>query len=685
MIRNVHSRTTLIVVGLLAAVAAQASGRPLTPQDFYRIQEVSDLQLSPDGMAAAYLVSHNDKEADEVQSALWMVGWDGKDPIQLTRDGRDVSEPRFSPDGRYLSFLSTPEGSEQSQLMLLNRRGGEPKQLTKLTADIGSYVWSPDSRRIVITTHNATAPEAAAEKGEGAKKKVPPPIVVEGRHFKQDIEGYVTSKSFRHLSLVDATTGAVSELTNDAGYNDEHPRWSPDGALIAFVRTMERGPDPDGMEAIEVIEARAGATPRNVTRIYAPNGQQLEWTPDSKQIALLQGLPPKFNSYISDRLALVPVGGGALRPLSDKLDRAVVGYKLAPGGTAFDAMIEDDRQIYPLRLPIDGPAPEKLLTDTGVVTELANGGNHTAVLVATDHSAPEVYALEQGKLRRLSHHNDALLAELELGPVEDLSFKDRDGIEVHGLITKPAAYVAGRKYPTILWIHGGPDGEDEHSLLFDSYPLAFERQLLATQGYVVLAINYRGSSGRGSAFQQAIFQDWGHKEVEDLLAGIDSVVASGIADPARLGIGGWSYGGLLTDYTIASDRRFKAAVSGAGSANQLALYGSDEYILQENNEIGPPWKTQALWLKVSYPFYHADRITTPTLFMGGAKDFNVPITGGEQMYMALRTLGIPTQLVVYPDQYHIFTRPSYIVDRAERVRAWYARFLQPSGGKPTPQ
>src|SRR5579862_5328879 len=575
MTRNLFSRTALLVVGLGAAWTAQAAGRPLTPQDFYRIQEVSDLQVSPDGKEAAYLVSHNDKEADEVQTVLWMVGWDGGDPIQLTREGRDVSDPRFSPDGRYLAFLSTPEGSEQSQLMLLNLRGGEPKQLTKLTADIGSYVWSPDSRRIVVTVHAATAPEAASEKGEASKKKAPPPIVIENRHFKQDIEGYVTSKSFRHLSLVDATTGAVSELTNDAAYSDEHPQWSPDGSLIAFVRTVERGPDPDGMQAIEVIEARTGAAPRNVTRIYAPNGQHLEWTPDGKQIALLQGLPPKFNSYISDRLALVPVGGGTLRPLSDKLDRAVSSYKLAPDGKAFDALIEDDRQTYPMRLPLDGTAPTRLLTDTGVATELSNGGGHTALLVATDRSAPEVYALEQGKLRRLSHHNDALLAELELGSVEDLSFKDRDGIEVHGLITKPAGYVAGRKYPTILWIHGGPDGEDEHSLLFDSYPLALERQLLATQGYVVLAINYRGSSGRGSAFQQAIYQDWGHKEVDDLLAGIDSVVASGIADPARLGIGGWSYGGLLTDYTIASDRRFKAAVSGAGSANQMSLYGGD--------------------------------------------------------------------------------------------------------------
>jgi dipeptidyl aminopeptidase/acylaminoacyl peptidase len=674
------SRVACILIALSGVVAAQAAGRPLNPQDFYRIQEVSDLQVSPDGKQIAYLVSHNDKEADEIQTNLWMVAWDGGEPIQLTHGTQDVSEPRFSPDGRYISFLSTPTGSEQSQIMLLNLRGGEPRQLTKVKTDIGAYRWSPDGRRLVIVTHGPEK-EPETDSGEGAKKKAPPPIVIDGRRFKEDIEGYLTADSLRHLSLVDATTGAVSQLTRDAGYSDERPQWSPDGSLIAFVRTKERGPDQDGMQAIEVIEARVGATPRNLTRVYAPNGQHLEWTPDSKQIALLQGLPPRVNAYTSDHLAIVPAAGGTPKSLHEKLDRAVVAYSVEPDGTAFDALIEDDRQMYPMRLPIDGSAPQKLLTDTGVATEMASGGGHTALMVATDHAAPEVHALDQGKLRKLSHHNDALLRELELGSVEDLNFKDHDGIEVHGLITKPASYVAGRKYPTILWIHGGPNGQDDHSLLFDGYPLALERQLLAAQGYVVLAINYRGSSGRGGAFQQAIMGDWGHKEVDDLLSGVDSVVASGLADGTRLGIGGWSYGGILTDYTIASDRRFKAAVSGAGSANQLSLYGSDEYIFQEDNELGPPWKSQALWLKLSYPFFHADRITTPTLFMGGQKDFNVPIIGGEQMYMALHALGVPTRLIVYPGQYHILTRPSYIEDRAERILAWYARYLQPPASK----
>jgi dipeptidyl aminopeptidase/acylaminoacyl peptidase len=244
---------------------------------------------------------------------------------------------------------------------------------------------------------------------------------------------------------------------------------------------------------------------------------------------------------------------------------------------------------------------------------------------------------------------------------------------------KPGSYAAGRRYPMLLLIHGGPNGQDEHNFSFD-------RQFFAANGYVVIAVNYRGSSGRGAVYQRAIHADWGDKEVIDLLGAVDFMIASGVADPERLGIGGWSYGGILTDYTIATDRRFKAAISGAGVANPLALYGIDQYILQYDNEIGPPWKTPDVWTKISYPFLHADRIKTPTLFLGGEKDFNVPLVGGEQMYQALKSLNIDTQLVIYPGQHHSITMPSYQRDRLSRYLAWFNKYLRPeAAGRPTTQ
>jgi dipeptidyl aminopeptidase/acylaminoacyl peptidase len=292
-----------------------------------------------------------------------------------------------------------------------------------------------------------------------------------------------------------------------------------------------------------------------------------------------------------------------------------------------------------------------------------------AVAAATDGEPPEVYAVDATGLRRLSHQNDEWLSGIGLAAVEEFTATARDGTVVNGLFSKPAGFVAGRRYPTVLLIHGGPSGQDDHS--FD-----FEREILTAQGYVVLQVNYRGSSGRGSAFQKAIFGDWGHLEVVDLLAAVDGLVAKGVADPQRLGIGGWSYGGILTNYTIATDARFKAAVSGASSSLQTSMYGVDQYIVQYENELGLPWKNPEAWNKVSYPFWHADRIKTPTLFLCGEKDFNVPVVGVEQMYQALRSLRVDTQLVIYPGQFHGLTTPSYQRDRLERYIAWFDKYLK---------
>ena len=303
-----------------------------------------------------------------------------------------------------------------------------------------------------------------------------------------------------------------------------------------------------------------------------------------------------------------------------------------------------------------------------------------ALLGATDATPNEIYALDEGKLRKLTGHNDALMASMEVAPTEDIEAKTRDGSEVHGMLTMPVGWsarggAAGTKAPMILFIHGGPTAQDEHG--FD-----MTRQMFAAHGYAVLQVNYRGSTGRGQAYSAAINADWGDKEILDLMAATDAAVATGKIDADQMGVGGWSYGGILTDYTIASTTRFKAASSGAGMGNLLGFYGIDEYILQYENELGPPWKNLDLYVKLSYPFLHADRIKTPTLFMGGDKDFNVPLEGGEQMYEALRSVGTPAELIVYPGQFHGFTRPSYIKDRYQYWFDWYDKYVRGMAVKP---
>jgi dipeptidyl aminopeptidase/acylaminoacyl peptidase len=221
----------------------------------------------------------------------------------------------------------------------------------------------------------------------------------------------------------------------------------------------------------------------------------------------------------------------------------------------------------------------------------------------------------------------------------------------------------------VLRIHGGPQSQ------FD-YGFSFEWQLLAANGYTVLAANPRGGTGRGQDYGRAIYAAWGSVDVEDVLAAVDDAVARGLADPNRLGVGGWSYGGMLTNYTIASDPRFKAATSGASISNILAGYGTDQYIRDYEVELGKPWEKPDNWMKVSYPFFHSDRIVTPTLFLAGDKDFNVPLLNSEQMYQSLKSRGLDTELIIYPGQFHGLKRPSFLTDRLQRYLDWYARYLK---------
>jgi prolyl oligopeptidase PreP (S9A serine peptidase family) len=288
------------------------------------------------------------------------------------------------------------------------------------------------------------------------------------------------------------------------------------------------------------VEARPGSSVVKLTTIDAPGGQHLAWSPDGKLSAYLQGSELKYDAYKQNTLVVIPTAGGSSRNLTEKIDRGVSSPEFTQDSSSVSFLVADDRREYAAKISIaDGPV-QRLSDSELVVYQQCSAAGHTAVLASSDTLAPEVFALEDGKLRKLTSHNDVLLSELQLGAVQDISFKSKDGTEIHGMMVKPPSFDASKKYPTLLWIHGGPNGQDDHGLPFNTYPLQLERQLFAAHGYVVLAINYRGSSGRGRQFTQSIFADWGNKEVADLLAGVDFAVASGVADPQRLGIGGWS-------------------------------------------------------------------------------------------------------------------------------------------------
>jgi dipeptidyl aminopeptidase/acylaminoacyl peptidase len=668
-IRNLLLLALLAGLGLSLGPATSAAQppakRPLAPDDIFQMKTVSDPRISPDGAWVAYTVTSLDREGDKLRSAVWMVSWAGDKNVRLTNGPSSESTPRWSPDGKYLAFMTSRPADAKAQIWLLDRRGGEAFPLTDVKGEIDDFVWSPDAKRLALIM-----------KGEEAAEKAPKPIVVDRYLFKKDIQGYLTGPGRDHLYLFDVATKTLEALTSDKDLEESTPVWSPDGSRLAFVADAVDRTVPTGTSDLCVVEARAGAEPRKLHTFFSAAAQRLAWSPDGREIAFLHGSELKYQFYGQDHATVIPAAGGEPRDLAASLDRNTWQPEFTPDGSALTFIVEDDRRAYLGKIAVRGGPFERLSDGSAVVTEKTSGGGRLAVAASTDTAATELYALDGGRLRRLTGQNDGLLAGIRLGAVEDLICRSADGTEIHGLIVKPPDFEAGRRYPTILWIHGGPGMQDDHGLLFDLYPLQMERQLFAARGYVVLAINYRGSSGRGAEFTRSIFADWGNREVADLLAGVGEAVRQGIADPDRLGIGGWSYGGLSTDFVIASDTRFKAAMSGAGSANLLATYGSDQYIYQYETEIGPPWRTTDLYQKLSYPLLRADRIKTPTLFMGGEKDFNVPIIGSEQMYQALRALGVPTELVIYPSQFHILTRPSFIRERLDRWAAWFDKYLK---------
>ena len=673
---------TLTLVVLTTALLAQTARHKLKLDDIARLREVRDPQISPDGQWVAYVVGTVDTKEDKSNSHIWMVGYDGQNDRQITFSQDSESSPRWSPDGKYLSFTSSRPGKAKgNQVWLLDRNGGEARQLTELKGRLQGYEWSPDSKRLalVIGDPDPEAEAAASPSPGSGPPKAPKPIVIDRYRYKQDGQGYLLSGRHSYVYLYDIGTQKLDRLTKSK-WDESSPSWSPDGSRIALMSNHADDPDRDPAAQLFVADAQPGMTEKQLTQPANRAGRaRPEWSPDGKWIVFLEGDEKKFGAYSMEHLQFVP-GDGSATPTRVKavedLDRGVSGLRFGVDGKSLNLLVTDDRSVYPAS--VSRNTFERLMTPPIVVSSLTNGGGHVALLSGNDAKPTEIYAMEGSALRQLTHQNDALLAELEIAQTEDVNFKSKDGTDVHGLLTYPVGYVKGNKVPLLLRIHGGPNGQDQHSF-------STERQWFAANGYAVLAVNYRGSSGRGQKYSRAIFADWGHYEVEDLLAGVDHVVQMGVADPDRLGVGGWSYGGILTDYIIASDTRFKAATSGAGTAFTVAFYGTDQYIIQYDYEIGPPWNPKAweTYQKISYPFLHADRIKTPTLFLGGERDFNVPVQGGQQMYQALRSLGVDTQLIIYPNDNHGIQRPSYVRDRYERYLGWYDKYLK-KAAPPTP-
>jgi dipeptidyl aminopeptidase/acylaminoacyl peptidase len=672
-----------------ASKPVPAAPHNITIDDFFQIRDVSQPELGPDGPWVAYTVRTRMLKEDKNEQRLWMVSTHGGDPIPLTAEGVSSSHARWSPDGKYLSFLSARDGGK-SQVWLLDRRGGEAVGLTETAQGVDDFEWSPDSSRLVLILRDPkpedleTAKEKEKEKEKGKpaaaappKPKTPPPFVIDRLQFKRDTVGYLDRRR-THLYVFNVSAKTTTQITS-GDFDDSEPAWSPDGKSLAFTSNRSL-PDPDATHDTNIWAVAADNTDKggHLIQITTNPGADYSpaWSPDGKWIAYVTQLEPRLFDYATHHLAIAPASGGEAKVLTLNFDRSVRRPRFSSDGHSVYFLAEDDGAQNLCRIAVTGGEITRPIGGRLTVAYYSFGKDGSvAAQISTIDRPDEIFFLpnDAKEPTRLTKTNDALFAQLRLAQADYVHFKSKDGTPVAGYLYKPLDYTPGKRVPTLLNPHGGPVGQYSTSF----YHLA---QLYAANGYAVLLPNPRGSSGYGQKFCAAIFADWGNKDYQDDVAMVDYAVAQGIADPDKLGVGGWSYGGISTDFIIAQTNRFKAAISGAGVALIASFYGHDHYQRDYELELGHPWENKAAWEKIS-PFYRVANITTPTLFMGGDIDWNVPILGSEQMYQAMKTLGRTTELVVYPGEYHGFTTPSHIKDRLERFLAWYAHYVK---GESTP-
>jgi len=639
--------------------------RGMAPDDLFRIQWLSDANISPDGATVAFTVTRLDADADDYRSAIWTVATSaGGEPVRLTWSEAKDSAPRWSPDGTQLAFLSNRD-SDKPQLYVIDTRGGEARSLTSFSEGSGPAVWSPDGRRIAIVVRVPAA-------GGAEKPKHPPARVIDTLKYRSNGEGFTYDRR-RHIFVIDVADEQAHQLT-DGDWDDMQPCWSPDGTKIAFVSARHDDRDYDRAADIFVVGA-AGSEPVRLT----PAGGSVAlpaWSPDGRQIAYL-GYADAEDAPLNSRLWILPVDRGAVPIcLTAGYDYQLeISDTCAPiwstdGATLFTG-VEDRGTVGVVAVdPATGTVDGRVGGKRAIAGFTLSSSGALAFAASAASTPAEVFVCDARGERQLTDLNRAWRGDVELPSPEQFTVKS-DGVEIDAWILRPAGFKQGRRYPTLVNIHGGP---------FSQYGWTFmdEFQVEAGAGYAVIYCNPRGSSGRDDPFARAIIGAPGEPDTADIMAAVDAAPERyDFIDASRMGVLGGSYGGYLTSWIVGHTDRFAAACSERALNNRYSKEGTSDIWSGFTYLRVRQWQDPALYSRFS-PISYVCEMRTPLLILHSEEDIRCPIEQGEQLFVALKQLRREVRFVRFPGENHDLSRsgkPSHRVQRFEHILDWFNSHL----------
>ena len=663
--------------------------RPISAEDLYALQLISEPQISPDGRHVVYTQQRVDQKTEKKYTNLWVVSVEGGQPQQFTYGDQTDRAPQWSPDGSAIAFISNRRDEKQAQLYVIPFNGGEARPLTELKGQIGPFRWSPDGTRLVFN-HRKKDAEAIAREEDEQKKE----LGVVARHFtrltyKADGGGFLPQERW-HLWLVSVADGETTQLTDSPLYDELEPSWSPDGSQILFRSNRAEDLDLEWDADDLFLIPATGGEPQ---KLASPHGFKSHptFSPDGQWVVYyLHG--DRHNSWFQTNLYLTPVDGSTPpRNLTEAYDLEVSHSTIndsagTPGSPP--AWTPDSERVYfqvsrhgstlLKSVGVDGGDLQEVIGPGGAVGafNFDAAGERLAYFWATidDPGQVRLHDLTSDATRQLTEVNQELFAEFDLGETEEVWFKGPDGNDLQGWILKPPGFDPAKTYPAILEIHGGPMAQYGHAFMH-------EFSFLAGQGYVVFYTNPRGGYGYGIEHCRAIHNNWGSVDYADVMAWTDLVLQKPYIDSERVGVTGGSYGGFMTNWIISHTDRFKAAVSQRSVSNFISMLGSSDLNTRWLSLFGAdslPWENYENYWRQS-PLKYFGNVKTPTLVIHSEQDLRCDIEQGEQVFVALKILGVETELVRFPEEPHGLSRGGRTdrrIVRLNHIVRWFDRFLK---------